>query len=195
MKIPRGEGLGLAYPVLWTICRIALGIYLNIKVEGLDNIPGEGAAIVSPNHRSALDPPLVSILLKRPLFHMAKAELFKSMGWLIGPVGAYPVKRGTADMRAMRRSITLLRGGHLICVFPEGTRSQDGLGTVRRGAEYLAAHVGVPVVPVGISGQYGLRRVISIRIGKPMVMVGDEKDSDRIMEAISALGAPTTVSF
>lgn len=191
MKIPRGEGLGPLYPTIWLSCRLLLGLSMRVVVEGLEHVPRTGPAVLSPNHRSAIDPPLISLVIDRPLYHMAKAELFPYLGWLIRRVGAFPVKRGQGDMRAMRQSIKILREGHLLCVFPEGTRSRTGeLGKARPGAAHLARHVGAPVIPAGISGSYGWRRQITVRFGPPVALRGDDGDGERIMDAIRALITP-----
>lgn len=188
MRIARGEGLGLLYPVLWTVVRILLSLAFRLNVEGLENVPREGPALISPNHRSAIDPPLMSVVLPRPLYHMAKAELFPQIGWLISRIGAFPVRRGSGDMRAMRTSLRLLRDGRLLCVFPEGTRSRTAaMGPARPGASYLSAHTGAPVIPVGISGSYRFRHPVTVRFGTPVPLEGTVEDGERIMEAIRAL--------
>jgi len=188
LRISRGEGLGLLYPILWLVVRTLCSLAFRLRVEGLENVPSEGAALISPNHRSAIDPPLMSVLLPRPLYHMAKAELFPKIGWLISRLGAFPVQRGSGDLRAMRKSLRLLREGRLICVFPEGTRSRTAeMGPVRPGASYLAYHTGAPVIPVGISGTYGFRRPVTVRFGKPLELRGTEEDGPMLMEAIRTL--------
>ncbi len=188
MRIPRGEGVGVTYVVIWTAARILFGILFSIRVEGLEHVSASGAAIISPNHRTAWDPPVVSTLLARPLRHMAKAELFPTLGFVLRRVGSYPVRRQAVDMHAIRHSLTLLKAGRLICIFPEGTRSRSGtLGEAKSGAARLSLQTGAPVIPVGISGHYGFRQRVTFRFGPPVTLCDDDQDGQRIMAAIAAL--------
>ena len=111
--------------------------------------------LITPNHLSFLDPPLVGCALRRPGWFMAKAELFKIPGlrWLIRGMHAYPVKRGVPDRASVKRTLQYLKEGEIVCVFPEGTRSATGaLGPVEMGIGMLAVKSGAPIVPVGIRG-------------------------------------------
>lgn len=187
-RIPHGEGVGLLYSVTLFLARTLFNCLFSIRVEGLEYVPQEGPAIISPNHRSAWDPPLVSTLLERPLYHMAKAELFPSLGFFLRRIGAYPVRRQAVDMHAIRHSLTLLRAGRLICIFPEGHRYPDGsLGPGKSGAARLAVQTGAPVIPVGIFGRYAFRRRVTFRFGPPVALHDDDGDSQRVMDAIAAL--------
>jgi 1-acyl-sn-glycerol-3-phosphate acyltransferase len=147
------------------------------EVRGHENVPKEGAALIAPNHISALDPCLIGCALKRPGWFMAKAELFDVWGlsWLIRGMHAYPVKRGSADRAALKRTFDYLKNGELVCVFPEGTRSPDGrLGPVEAGIGMLALKFGAPVIPVGIRGTDQLlpRHSKTIRRAKVRVQFG-----------------------
>jgi 1-acyl-sn-glycerol-3-phosphate acyltransferase len=125
------------------------------EVEGRENVPSSGAVLITPNHLSFLDPPLVGCALRRPGWFMAKAELFKIPGlrWLIRGMHAYPVKRGVPDRGSVKRTLQYLKDGEIVCVFPEGTRSATGeLGPVEMGIGMLAVKSGAPVVPVGLRG-------------------------------------------
>lgn len=110
---------------------------------------------------------------------MAKEELFdhKLFGWLIGKMGAFPIKRGAADTEAVRFTMQVLEAGHSLIVFPEGTRS-DGVTMlpIERGVAMLAKKTGVPVVPVGVCGtqmlmprgRKGIRKQhVTVAFGKP----------------------------
>jgi 1-acyl-sn-glycerol-3-phosphate acyltransferase len=125
------------------------------EVEGRENVPPSGAVLLTPNHLSFLDPPLVGCALRRPGWFMAKAELFEIPGlrWLIRGMHAYPVKRGVPDRASVKRTLQYLKDGEIVCVFPEGTRSVTGeLGPVEMGIGMLAVKSGAPVVPVGLRG-------------------------------------------
>jgi 1-acyl-sn-glycerol-3-phosphate acyltransferase len=125
------------------------------EVEGHENVPSSGAVLITPNHLSFLDPPLVGCALRRPGWFMAKADLFKIPGlrWLIRGMHAYPVKRGVPDRASVKRTLQYLKEGEIVCVFPEGTRSLTGaLGPVEMGIGMLAVKSGAPIVPVGLRG-------------------------------------------
>ncbi len=124
-------------------------------VEGSDNIPMEGAVIIAPIHRSNIDFALSLFISKRKIFFMAKDGLFKfkPLGWLLLRLGAFPVKRGSADREAMALAEAVLEQGQALLMFPEGTRlSGRNVMPLRDGAMFIASRAGAKVVPVGIAG-------------------------------------------
>jgi 1-acyl-sn-glycerol-3-phosphate acyltransferase len=135
---------------------------------------------------------------------MAKSELFWfPLGPLIAACGAFKVRRGQADREAIETAVALAREGHVIAMFPEGTRRKKGLRKTREaqahtGAARIALEAGVPLVPAGIKGTDGLRRLapIHVRYGTPIALddLGslDESEAarvatERLMESIHAL--------
>ncbi|HEV8353956.1 MAG TPA: (d)CMP kinase [bacterium] len=132
-------------------------VAFRMKVEGLEHVPKTGALIVAGNHASAIDPPLVGSVLRRRAGYMAKEELFSIpvLGAWLRSIGVFPVKRGTADRRAIRRSIHTLEQGGILVMFPEGTRSEDGrLRDPEPGAAMIALRTGAPVLPVAVVGSH-----------------------------------------
>lgn len=179
------------------LCRILYYGLFRLSVHGRDHIPEQGPVILCSNHISNLDPPLVGLPLSRRVHFMAKAELFKIpiLGYLIGAVGAFPVKRGGVSKESIKTALTLLRQGNVLGIFPEGTRrSQDG--AAKRGAAALALRSNAKVVPVAIIGRYKLFSKLAIYYGEPLDL-SDCKDeegnpspdlaTERIMSAIQAL--------
>ncbi|MDI6602184.1 MAG: lysophospholipid acyltransferase family protein [Thermoanaerobacteraceae bacterium] len=147
-----------------------LRILYRIEIIGLENIPKEGGCIISPNHKSNIDPPLVACFLNRTVYYMAKQELFdnKLFAIILKALGAFPVKRGTSDISSIKTSMRLLKEGKALGIFPEGTRSKNGkLGEAEPGVAMLAIKMNVPVIPVAIIGNYKLFSKITIKIGKP----------------------------
>ena len=124
-------------------------------VIGAENIPLEGPVLIAPIHRSNVDFALTLFISKRKVFFMAKDSIFHVplLGPLITHLGAFPIHRGSADRESMARSAAVLRQGHALVLFPEGTRQEGrGVAPLHDGAMFLAARTGAKVVPVGIGG-------------------------------------------
>lgn len=146
-------------------------------VVGGRNIPGSGAFVLAPIHRSNIDTPLAAAVTRRRLRFMGKDSLWKKrpIGWVLSAIGGFPVTRGSADREALSRCIAVLRGGEPLVLFPEGERK---FGPVVQplfdGAAYVAVKAGVPVIPVGIGGSERVMRKGSkmIRPHKCVVIVG-----------------------
>lgn len=130
-------------------------LYFRMRVQGLEHVPREGAAILTPNHKSFWDSFFLGVCTRRHLRFMAKTELIQGhYGPLLVRLGAFPVKRGEADADALETAREVLRQGGLLALFPEGTRVRDPdeLGDPKRGAGRLALESGAPLVPAAISG-------------------------------------------
>lgn len=149
-------------------------------VVGRENIPLKGPVLIAPIHRSNVDFAFTLFISPRKVFFMAKESIFKVplLGPLVAHLGAFPVKRGAADRESMSSAEEVLRQGHALVLFPEGTR-KEGLSVhkLHDGAMFVAARTGATVVPVGIGGSdkamplgAKLPRPAKIRIvvGKPI---------------------------
>ncbi|MDY0405688.1 lysophospholipid acyltransferase family protein [Virgibacillus sp. 179-BFC.A HS] len=168
-----------------------------IKVIGKENIPKNGPVIICSNHISNLDPPVVGITNPRTVYFMAKEELFDSklFGGLLRKINAFPVKRGVADRTALKKGIHVLRDGHTLGLFPEGTRSKTGqLGKPLAGVGFFALKTDAQVIPCAIKGTYKPFRKLEVRYGKPMDMhklknekAGAKETSEAIMMEIKKL--------
>jgi 1-acyl-sn-glycerol-3-phosphate acyltransferase len=146
-----------------------------VHVEGLDNVPRRGGALLVGNHVGTIDPPLTGALIPRlDVFYMAKSEHFAHarVRWLFRGFHAFPVVRGSADRAALRHTLGLLHAGHIVLVYPEGSRSPDGrLREPQAGVGFLARHGGVPVIPVAVWGTERVLRRGSTRIHRAEVHV------------------------
>ncbi|NLL42228.1 MAG: 1-acyl-sn-glycerol-3-phosphate acyltransferase [Firmicutes bacterium] len=168
------------YRILVAILRFLFLIW-GLDVEGTENIPQEHGAIIAGNHRSWLDPVVIAVAIKRPIHFMAKAELFEYpiLGWLVSRLHAFPVKRGQADRQAIRTSHERVTAGHLLGIFPEGTRNKtgDAMLPLQGGAVLIALRSGVPIVPVVVARgrRRGLRKRFLVRIGTPIDLGGPQK--------------------
>jgi len=186
--------------------RLCVYIWSQREVLGLENVPRQGPAILASNHLNLADPPLLAALVRRRLIYMAKLELWSTP--IIGPLyrlyDCIPVRRFDADVGALRRAEKVLREGHVLVMFPEGTRSgRPGLGKGYPGTAAIALRSGAPIVPVGVSGtetvslpRCFLRRTrVRIAFGRPFTLPRGrrltteiaEEGTERIMKEIAAL--------
>lgn len=152
------------------------------RVEGVENVPDEGGAVIASNHLSHLDPPVVGSAMPRRTYYFAKSELFSSpvFGFIIRKCYAFPANRGAADTRALKNAIELLKAGELLTMFPEGTRSLTGeLGEFDLGAALAASRAGVPIVPCSLTGTNVVlpRGAKFLKRGKVAVSFGEPIDS------------------
>ncbi|MDR1418583.1 MAG: 1-acyl-sn-glycerol-3-phosphate acyltransferase [Endomicrobium sp.] len=166
--------------------RIMFKLFYRWDIKGVENIPKEGGAIIAPNHTSFFDPPLTGSAMKRPLYFMAKKELFDVpiFGWIIKRTNAFPVKRGVQDVNAMRHAFSLLKKWHLLLMFPEGTRSKDGKqGKAKAGPGMVACNAQVPLVPVKIENTNIMLKFkrIKIEYGEPIYPPKEFTKSDYVV--------------
>ena len=129
--------------------------YFGLVLRGREHIPRKGPLLITPNHQTYADPPLVSIPIRRPIYYMAWNRLFTVpiLGRIIRLLRAFPVDIDGRDARATREAVRLLQADAALMIFPEGERSTDGhLRRFKLGAFRLAVSLGVPVLPVTIAG-------------------------------------------
>ncbi|MHB1209789.1 MAG: lysophospholipid acyltransferase family protein [Acidimicrobiales bacterium] len=143
------------YRVVSSLLRALSWIFFRPTVIGVENIPLDGPVLIAPIHRSNVDFAFTLFISPRKVFFMAKDSIFRVpiLGPLVSHLGAFPVKRGSADRESMSLAEEVLRQGHALVLFPEGTR-HEGLNvqTLHDGAMFVAARTGALVVPVGIGG-------------------------------------------
>ncbi|MCG9128395.1 1-acyl-sn-glycerol-3-phosphate acyltransferase [Candidatus Poribacteria bacterium] len=159
----------------------------NMTVKGVENIPNEGGVLIVSNHISLLDPVIVGSAVQREIHFMARSDVFKVpiLSNIITAYNAFPVNRWAPDLGALRRTISLLKAGNSVLMFPEGTRSADGnLGKTNDGACFIAHRANVPTIPVFHSGVQkmlprGSRR---LRRAKLTVSFGEPIDFSEIAE-------------
>lgn len=201
------------YGFFYGLCRIAHQMLFRGDVSGLENLPETGGYIVTANHVSHLDPPIVGLFLPRQVAFFARKTLWKPgiASWWLDAVGTIPVDRdGGMSLDAVRRVLQALAGGRAVIVFPEGTRSPNGqLQSPRPGVGLLACRARVPVVPARVFGSfeaYGkggrlrLGSPVSVGYGPPLLPSEFDHPEDgkerypraaaRIMEAISRIEPP-----
>jgi 1-acyl-sn-glycerol-3-phosphate acyltransferase len=175
----------------WLFKYVLLGPLLVLigrpKVEGLENIPDEGAVILASNHLAVMDSFYLPLVVRRRITFLAKSEYFTGTGingwftrWFYTAAGQVPIDRTDADaaQAALNTAQRILGAGKLLGIYPEGTRSPDGrLYKGKTGLARLALHSGVPVIPVAMIGTDvvnppGTKMLrfgrVTVRFGKPM---------------------------
>ncbi|WP_199431851.1 lysophospholipid acyltransferase family protein [Qaidamihabitans albus] len=164
-----------------------LRLFWPAKVSGLENIPDSGGAILASNHLAVADSFFMPLRVRRRVTFPAKQEYFTERGvkgrlkkWFFSGVGQFPIDRsgGSAAQAALDTAIRLVREGHLLGIYPEGTRSPDGrLYKGKTGVARIALESRAPVVPVAMIGTekvnpIGSRmwrpRKLEIRFGRPL---------------------------
>jgi 1-acyl-sn-glycerol-3-phosphate acyltransferase len=175
----RENGVNLfVYLIVRALFQPFFHVYFRMRRIGREYLPKEGPVIVAANHRSFLDPFVIGTMARRPMYYMAKKELFSHrwQGWILSALGAFPVDRGASDAENIETARTILARGGIVLIFPEGTRIRPGaLGTPHRGVGRLALETGAPVVPVAVLGTEAIRRgwrirphKVTIRAGRPL---------------------------
>ncbi|MHC4624701.1 MAG: lysophospholipid acyltransferase family protein [Planctomycetota bacterium] len=138
-------------------CRVFCLLLFHLRSYGRENVPKEGAFLLVCNHQSYLDPIFCGVPLRRQLYYVARSSLFKHwfFGRLISTLKTIPVKRGQADLAAMRKVVARLKEGRPVCLFPEGTRTSDGrIAAFKGGLGFLSRRGRAPIVPVVIDGAF-----------------------------------------
>ena len=167
---------------------------------GRERVAREGPLLVCGNHISTLDPPLVPAFLPRnDSWSMAKAEYFERswlQTWIFTAFHAFPVVRHSADRAAIQRAVTILRQGHVLVLYPEGTRiTSGGLHRPEPGAGFIAMLTGAPILPVAITGSREVfgkgfrlprRAPLRLEFGKPFQIPSRRPDGSKVTHADAA---------
>ncbi len=146
-------------------------VVFRVKVVHKERFPMEGPVIVSINHTSYWDVPLVAALMPRKLHYMAKRDLFDIpvLGGFMKWAGAFPVSRDKGDIGAIRTALEVLSEDKVVAIFPEGRRVLKGMKhSAKPGVALIAEKSGAPILPVAIGGKYRLFARIPIVIGEPV---------------------------
>lgn len=144
-------------------------LVFRIKVTGRENIVRDKGVVVCANHTSNWDPVLMIVTFPYPVHYMAKAELFEKPfpRWFFNHVYVFPVKRGGNDLHAIKTSLSILKQGKALGMFPEGTRVKDGkTADAKAGVTMLAVKAGAMIQPVAIVGPVKPFHMVEIRIGE-----------------------------
>ncbi len=182
--------MSLHYSVTRSILNGLFGILTGWQVRGRSFVPREGGLIVASNHISYFDPPFVGTAAVRELHFLAKEELFRPpvFGSLIRAYNSIPIRRGAADLRGLNRAIEVLRAGHALIMFPEGTRMRDGqLHPAKPGVGMLAVNSGARILPCYLSGTDRSPAEWITRRTRPRVSFGESRTWQELAGADAGL--------
>jgi 1-acyl-sn-glycerol-3-phosphate acyltransferase len=191
----------------WYFNRAYTRLWFRLKVEGAENIPTNGAAILASNHLSFLDANILSAASPRKISFMIASEWYHKTGinWMCRFLSCIPVNRDGQDVAAAKGALKALSQGLLLGCFPEGGIREEGvMEDSKLGVALFAIRTGCPVVPVRLSG-YRLESLpatffkpkrISVRVGEPLVFAGEDhknretliRVTEEISQAIRNLG-------
>ena len=192
------------YSIVLPVVRVLFKTILPVKFHGAEDVRSmEAPFILMANHTTMLDPFMMAAAIpKYQIRFIGKKELWKfpPFAWFANQIKAIPVDRHNTDMEAMRACMRVNREGHVLGIFPEGTRHHKGLMTeLESGVAMIALRSKVPLVPVYIAGKLGLFRTLHVYVGKPIMMddlreMGINTETcgmllGRISEAYAALDA------
>jgi glycerol-3-phosphate dehydrogenase (NAD(P)+) len=192
----RGKGVNpLVYWLVRAVLQPFFHLYFRLSRIGREHVPESGPVIYCANHRSFLDPFVIGTIARRPMYYVAKQELFRyrPVAWLLNALGAFPVQRGAGDQEMLATAKAILARGDSVLMFAEGTRTRPGaLGRPKRGVGRLALETGAPVVPVAVIGTEAVRKgwrirphKVRIRIGSPLTFPTVEKASPQLAAAVT----------
>lgn len=172
-------------------------LIMDLKVEGIENLPSDGAVVLTANHITNFDVIPMQLSIPRPIFFMGKASLFKIPIFeaALRNLGAFPVHRGEKDEWALRHAARVLANGQVLGMFPEGTRSKGrGLSVAKTGSARLALDANCPIVPMAVIGTDGFfkrfphRTLVTIKLLPPILPKPGETPlalMDRVMFALA----------
>jgi glycerol-3-phosphate dehydrogenase (NAD(P)+) len=189
----RGVNSLVYWPLRWAL-KAGILVYFRLRRLGTEHIP-EGGVILASNHRSFLDPFAIGCCLGRPIYFVAKQELFKNplLGWILNCLGAFPIKRGASDEESVATSLALLERGEAVVIFPEGTRIRTGsLASPKRGVGRLALQSGSPVVPIAVTNSERARKGWRIRPVKVHIRCGPPLTFPRVDDPSPFLAGEVT---
>jgi 1-acyl-sn-glycerol-3-phosphate acyltransferase len=184
---------------VWGVGRLTLQpvavLFSRLRVYGAERVPREGGVVLAVNHFSWLDPAAFGAASPRPIYYMAKVEAHRvpGLGQLIRSFGTFSVRRGESDREAVRTMRRIVREGHALGLFVEGTRQRAGVpGQVQAGASMVALQEQVPVVPGAVHGSQTWRpgnfHPVSVAWGEPLLFDGLPRNAKGYREASAEIG-------
>ncbi len=176
------------YRVLKAIVGVLFKLIYRINVKGIENIPKDGAFIVSANHTHIFDPIVLAVIIDRQVFFLAKKELFKNkiFSKFFSSLGVIAIDRKNNDFKAIKMCFKVIRNKNILGIFPEGTRVKNvDISNMKKGVALIALKNDTNIVPIHIDASYKIFSKINIEIYKK-IEVNEFKNLDE-SEAIDKL--------
>ena len=188
--------------ICFIIAFIPVSIMFPIKVIGRKRLPKKQGFVLTCNHYTNFDAPMIDVKIRRKVRFLAKKELFKNKfnGFFIKKFGGYPIDRGSTDVKAFKFALQTLKDKHILGIFPEGTRNKSGseeMGDIKSGAIVFASKANVPIVPMVLVKPIKFLRRTTLIIGDPFMCEGEnptrltkdeiEKNVELLAEKTNAL--------
>jgi len=154
-KTKHGKIYKIFYFIVLFILNRLFKLLYRVKTYNFDKIPLRGKLIICSNHISYLDPVVIGANISRYIYFMAKRELFENrfLAYLVSFFNAFPINRTVTDRSSIRTALKVLEDGQMLALFPEGTRSVEGvIKEGKRGVGLLAVLSRAPIVPIAITG-------------------------------------------
>ena len=170
-------------------------LFYPCKIHGKENIPKEGASVLVCNHFRAIDCGFVARAYSKDVFFLAKKELFdnKLLGGIVTWYGAIPIDRENPDLKSLLRASKVLKEGHKLVIFPEGTRNKEGneLQEIKGGSAMFAVKAKCPIVPMMLSGRAKIFRRTHLIVGEPFELSEfyDKKITPELMQEMDNIVA------
>src|SRR5262245_5862027 len=177
----------LGYDALRVLCRTIAVWFYGLRVAGRENWPEDGGGLVCANHQSMFDPPLVGLTCPRRMNYLARDTLFRVPGLkqLISFLDAIPIDREGGGLTGLKETLSRLKAGELVLIFPEGTRTHDGeVAPLKPGFIAVARRSRVPLLPVGVDGAYQAwpRTSRLPRPGRIAIVIGEPITAEQVAE-------------
>ena len=182
--------------VVKAFSRAVLSPFYRLEIEGDESLPREKAFVLLPKHQCWQDIPIIALATPRPLYYIAKHELFKNRfaGWFLKSLGGIPLNREQPlkSRGSIRAMIEFLENGEGVVVFPEGTYYKNKMGSGKTGmVRLLVSRLSFPLIPVGVNySRRGVRILVRVRFGKPIYPYGETVPNstlDTVMKQIALL--------
>ena len=174
IKLKRSKAFHVFYSFLKLIITILFKMLYRVEVSGYENIPKNGKLILCSNHLSYVDPLIIVGFFSRHVYFMAKKEVFNSrvLGEIVSFLNAFSVSRDSLDRKAIKNSIEILNSGEVLCMFPEGTRSTEGvIRDGHKGVGLISILSSSPILPMALSGTNKIIQKPRKRIFFPKVKI------------------------
>ena len=164
--------------ICFAIVFLPLTILFPIRVKGRKNLPRKQGYVLTCNHYSNLDAPMIDVKLCKKIRFLGKKELFKNKfsAFFLKQYGSHPIDRGTSDIKAFKFALETLKNKKPLGVFPEGTRNKTGsddMQEAKSGAIVFASKANVPIVPVAFTRPIKFLRFTTMIIGEPFYVSGE----------------------